>query len=224
MGTASGLLGPAYVTTTSAGTQPWMRAPIPTPRRIQCHTFVKISRASRIVVSTRSCQVSVWPAATVAPTLMPKTDCSTQRSRLNREKIQPTVNEITAPASIYIPAMSQPNWAPIKIAAVSETSGEATRKVSVMESGIPAATKPIKSGIEEQEQNGVTSQEPRRVSVRLVVRRFLCCHSRKSGGRNSNEYVDRGRLPKRVASPRTAGWRGRRQPTEQVPKLVGRRG
>ncbi len=53
--------------------------------------------------------------------------------------------------------MSQPNWSPIMIAAISLTSGDAIRNVRVIASGIPAATNPMNSGIELHEQNGVTT-------------------------------------------------------------------
>ena len=41
--------------------------------------------------------------------------------------------------------------------ATSLINGEAIRKVNVMLSGMPAATKPMNRGIEEHEQNGVTA-------------------------------------------------------------------
>jgi hypothetical protein len=53
--------------------------------------------------------------------------------------------------------MPQPNWSPIMIAATSLTSGDAMRKVRVIERGMPAATNPMNSGIELHEQNGVTA-------------------------------------------------------------------
>ena len=43
------------------------------------------------------------------------------------------------------------------MAATSLTSGEAIRNVRVIDSGMPAATKPMNSGIDEQLQNGVTT-------------------------------------------------------------------
>ena len=39
----------------------------------------------------------------------------------------------------------------------SLTKGEAIKKAKVTPSGIPAPTKPIKRGIDEQEQKGVTT-------------------------------------------------------------------
>jgi hypothetical protein len=51
----------------------------------------------------------------------------------------------------------QPKRAGNKINEDSLTRGEAIKKAKVTPSGIPALKKPIKSGIEEQEQNGVTT-------------------------------------------------------------------
>ena len=52
---------------------------------------------------------------------------------------------------------ASPNVSASSTTATSFTSGEAMRKVSVTASGMPAPTKPMNSGIEEHEQNGVTA-------------------------------------------------------------------
>ena len=44
--------------------------------------------------------------------------------------------------------------------ATSLTIGDAMRKLMVTPSGTPAATKPMKAGTAEHEQNGVTTPEP----------------------------------------------------------------
>ena len=50
-----------------------------------------------------------------------------------------------------------PKRAGNKISDDSLTKGEAIKKAKVTPSGIPALKKPINNGIEEQEQNGVTT-------------------------------------------------------------------
>lgn len=59
------------------------------------------------------------------------------------------------PATIQRAATSQPNVPPIKMMPVSLMSGDAIRNVRVIDSGTPAATSPMNSGTELQEQNGV---------------------------------------------------------------------
>jgi len=50
-----------------------------------------------------------------------------------------------------------PNKAGKRINEDSLTKGEAIKKAKVTPSGIPVLTKPINKGMEEQEQNGVTT-------------------------------------------------------------------
>lgn len=57
-----------------------------------------------------------------------------------------------------------PNKAGKRISDDSLTRGEAIKKAKVTPKGIPALIKPINKGIDEQEQNGVTT--PRKAAKR----------------------------------------------------------
>jgi hypothetical protein len=60
-----------------------------------------------------------------------------------------------SPATTYSAASFQPRILTRITAATSLIIGEAIRKEKVTPTGIPASTKPMNSGTEEQEQNGV---------------------------------------------------------------------
>jgi len=77
--------------------------------------------------------------------------------------------------------MSHPKVLPMRMMPVSLISGEAMRNVRVIDSGTPAATRPMKSGTELQEQNGVMA--PRTTaSTRPVARRRPRRNSRTRSG------------------------------------------
>ena len=63
----------------------------------------------------------------------------------------------TSPASTYSDASFQPRIPTRMTAATSLIMGLAIRNEKVTPSGMPASTKPMNSGTDEQEQNGVTA-------------------------------------------------------------------
>jgi hypothetical protein len=91
----------------------------------------------------------------LAGAVIPLTNGSTQRSRLKRESRTPATTAMVMPVSTYNAAICQPTIPASMTTPIWLISGEVIRKVSVTPSGTPAATKPMNSGTEEQEQNGV---------------------------------------------------------------------
>ena len=97
--TANGLPGPAYCAKNSVGTQPWITAPIPTPRSTHFQTRPKMSAVSSLAASTRSRRVGRVPADWSRPTAVWNTNGSTHRSSLKRLRIAPIVTAAVSPAA-----------------------------------------------------------------------------------------------------------------------------
>ena len=70
--------------------------------------------------------------------------------------IVPPTMAIYKPTTTYEIAIGKPNTLTNSINAPKSTSGLEIRKLKVTPLDMPALVKPIKIGIEEQEQNGVT--------------------------------------------------------------------
>ena len=75
----------------------------------------------------------------------------------------PPIIAITSPTMTYATAIFHPKTLISKTREPKSTKGEDMRKEKVMPNGSPAFVNPIKIGIEEQEQNGVTV--PKRAAI-----------------------------------------------------------
>ena len=88
---------------------------------------------------------------------------STCSSRCNFSMRVPPATAIANPRTTYTIATFQPNMLMSRTRLPKSTIGEDMRKENVTPKGKPALVKPIKSGIEEHEQNGVTV--PKRAAI-----------------------------------------------------------
>ncbi len=87
-----------------------------------------------------------------------------------RPSTQPAMIAMVRPATTYSSAMSQPKVVHSRPIAISLTSGDAMRKLSVTPIGTPAPTKPMKAGTAEHEQNGVATPRPAAMTLPMPSR------------------------------------------------------
>ena len=117
------------------------------------------------------------------PARTSRTQGSTQRSAPMRPSTKPPTIATDSPAAMYSSATWGPNRPHNRTSATSLTMGEAMRKVKVTPSGMPASTKPMKSGTAEQLQNGVMTPNPAAPSVPATVPRPASADRTRSGGK-----------------------------------------
>ena len=87
---------------------------------------------------------------------LPKSLGSSWLSSLSFPIIVPPATAITSPTITYATAILNPKILVRSTSEPKSTSGEEIRNENVIPSGKPAFVKPIKIGIEEHEQKGVT--------------------------------------------------------------------
>ena len=91
------------------------------------------------------------------------------------------------------------------------TIGELMRKAKVTPSGIPASTKPMKSGTAEQEQNGVTTPNEAAAAVPVRRPRPASASRTRSGGKKPRISVTTVMMPRSSSS--TLGTSSRKKAT-----------
>ena len=91
--------------------------------------------------------------------------------------------------------MPGPNRPQSSTKATSLTIGELMRKAKVTPSGIPASTKPMKSGTAEQEQNGVTTPNEAAAAVPVRRPRPASASRTRSGGKKPRISVTTVMMP-----------------------------
>ncbi len=98
---------------------------------------------------------------------MLNTNGSTYFSSFELPIAVPATTARTMPTITYAIAVAQPKMLASRINEAKSTNGEEIKKENVTPNGNPALVKPMNSGIDEHEQNGVTvpSSAPRMLAV-----------------------------------------------------------
>ena len=162
--TPNGLLLPRTACIQLSGIQLWMTAPIPTPIKMYGNTFLNVSATCSLAYTSRS--FTVKSSDSISTLLALRINSSTWFSMCIFSMIVPPTTAITKPMTTYTIAIFAPNMLISNTRLPRSTIGEEIKKENVTPSGRPALVNPMNSGIDEQEQNGVTV--PSRAAIILA--------------------------------------------------------
>ena len=97
--------------------------------------------------------------------------------------MEPPITAIKSPSTTYVTAIFQPNMLIKSTSEPKSTIGEEIRKLNVTPKGSPAAVKPMKIGIDEQEQNGVIVPKRAATICAVIPLKRVIIFLLRSGGK-----------------------------------------